>query len=70
MLRLVNNFVIKLITIREKGSMCTQALVPFEINVPLDVYGLPACTYTVSVYDVTAEFIFRQDNIIQESDIG
>ncbi len=65
-----NTFNVRILTIREKDVACTQALVPFEINVPLDVSGLPAGTYQVLVYDVTAEFTFTQDNIIRESGDG
>jgi len=63
-----NTFRIKILTLREKYSMCTQALVPFEVTVPLDVVGLPAGTYRVMVYDVVTEFTFTQDNIIQDSE--
>lgn len=61
-----NSFRIKILTLREKNAMCTQALVPFEASVPLDVFGLPAGAYRVMVYDVVTEFTFTQDNIIQE----
>jgi len=63
-----NLFNVKILTLREKEAMCTQALVPFEISVPLDVLGLPAGTYQVMVYDVITEFTFTQDNIIQNSE--
>ena len=46
--------------------MCIEALVPFEENVPLDVYGLPAGTYQVQVYNQSAEFTFDMDNRLQE----
>jgi inhibitor of cysteine peptidase len=62
-----NKFTVQIFTLRERDAMCTQALVPFEISVPLDVYGLPAGTYKVIVYDFVTEFTFTQDNIIQES---
>jgi inhibitor of cysteine peptidase len=41
---------------------CTEALVPFEENIPLDVYGLPAGEYTVNVNGATTSFTFEQDN--------
>lgn len=47
-------------------AICTEALVPFEVNVPLDVNGLPAGTYIVKVYDVEREFTFEQDNVLPE----
>jgi inhibitor of cysteine peptidase len=62
-----DRFTIKIFTLRERDAMCTQALVPFEVSVPLDVVGLPAGTYRVMVYDLTTEFTFTQNNIIQES---
>jgi len=63
-----NSFKVKILTLREKEAMCTQALVPFEISVPLDVIGLPAGIYQVMVYDVRTEFTFTQDNINQDSE--
>jgi inhibitor of cysteine peptidase len=59
-----STFLIAVITQRPKDAMCTEALVPFEEYVALDVYGLPAGTYTVKVYEHQAEFTFQQDNII------
>lgn len=41
---------------------CTEALVPYQENIPLDVYGLPAGEYTVNVNGVTTSFTFEQDN--------
>lgn len=63
-----DSFKVKILTLREKEAMCTQALVPFEISAPLDVLGLPAGTYQVMVYDVSTEFTFTQDNIIRDSE--
>lgn len=63
-------FNIKIFTIREKEAFCTEALVPFEEVVPLDVYGLPAGTYTVKAYGASAEFTFESDNVIQEPSSG
>lgn len=62
-----DRFNVRIFTLRERDAMCTQALVPFDVSVPLDVYGLPARTYRVMVYDFNTEFTFTQDNIIQES---
>jgi inhibitor of cysteine peptidase len=61
-----NTFEVHIETVRPKDAMCTEALVPFEENVPLDVYGLPAGTYTVKVYDLSKTFTFEQDNVIPE----
>ena len=63
--RVGDRFTVQIFTLRERDAMCTQALVPFDVSVPLDVYGLPAGTYRVMVYDFNTEFTFTQDNIIQ-----
>ena len=65
-----NRFYLKIFTIREKEAFCTQALVPFEEVIPLDVYGLPAGTYTIEAYGLTTDFSFDNDNIVQEPDGG
>ncbi|MBG0787730.1 MAG: hypothetical protein H0S79_21790 [Anaerolineaceae bacterium] len=49
-------------THRPAGQMCTQALVPFEETVSLDVYGLPAGEYTVIANDLTETFTLDVDN--------
>lgn len=41
---------------------CAQALVPFEITVPVDVYGLQAGTYHVNVNGVTESFELSINN--------
>ena len=61
-----STFQVKIITQRPVNAMCTEALVPFEEHVALDVYGLPAGTYTVIVYEYEVEFNFQQDNIIPD----
>jgi inhibitor of cysteine peptidase len=64
--RLENNrFVVTVYTQRDREAFCTEALVPYEENHALNVYGLPAGTYTVDAYGVTAEFTFEHDNSIQ-----
>lgn len=47
-----------------EGDVCTQALVPFEETVNLDVEGLPAGMYTVVAGDVSETFTFDVDNTI------
>lgn len=43
--------------------LCTQAFVPFEKTVPLNVYGLTAGTYEYSVNgEFTGSFTLTQDN--------
>ncbi len=61
-----NVFHLKVFTIREKEALCTQALVPFEEVIPLDVYGLPAGTYTIEAYGLSTEFTFDSDNILEK----
>lgn len=60
-----DRFDVRIFTLRERDAFCTQALVPFESSTALEVYGLSAGTYQINVYDVTTEFTFTQDNIIQ-----
>lgn len=58
-------FYIRIYTQRPVDAICTQALVPFEESIPLDVYGLPAGAYAVRAYGLETEFVFTQDNILQ-----
>jgi inhibitor of cysteine peptidase len=44
-----NTFNVAITTQRNIAALCTQALVPFSERVSLEVLGLPAGTYTVSV---------------------
>ena len=50
-------------THRPAGQMCTEALVPFEETVSLEVYGLPAGEYTVVAGDLMDTFTLDVDNI-------
>ena len=54
------------ITIKTYRSLdpCIQIIVPFEVKIPLNVYGLPAGTYTVDVNGVQGTFDLEVDNII------
>lgn len=58
-------FTVTITTIRPADAICTQALVPFEETFSLDVYGLPAGTYTVDVNGVTGTFELAVDNAPQ-----
>jgi inhibitor of cysteine peptidase len=58
-------FRVEITTVRERAKICTQATVPFERNARLDVYGLPAGTYTVDVNGVTDSFTLAQDNVLK-----
>jgi len=59
-----NTFTIRITTARPADAVCTQIAALFEENVPLDVYGLPAGTYTVDANGVTATFTLDQDNTL------
>jgi len=50
-----NTFFVSIKTYRPPG-LCIQVLAPFEEIIPLEVYELPAGTYTVDVNGVQATF--------------
>ena len=62
-----NHFEVLITTLREAEIMCAQVIEEFEQNIPLDVYGLPAGDYTVTVNGIDAEFTFLQDNSLPDS---
>ncbi len=62
-----NHFEVLITTLREADVMCIQVIEAFEQVIPLDVYGLPAGDYTVTVNGIEAEFTFLQDNSLPES---
>jgi len=62
-----NHFEVLITTLREADVMCAQVIEEFEQNVPLDVYGLPAGDYIVTVNGIEAEFTFLQDNSLPDS---
>jgi len=62
-----NLFRIRLTSQRPADAICTQALVPFEEVVALDVVGLPAGQYTVDANGVTATFELAIDNVLPEA---
>ena len=57
-----NTFFITIKTYRLPG-FCIQVLAPFEEIISLEVYGLPAGTYTVDVNGVQGTFDLEVDNI-------
>lgn len=59
-----NNFDVTLMTERPAHMVCTQALVPFEHTIPLDVAGLRAGTYTVNVNGARETFTLEVDNAL------
>lgn len=58
-----SSFDVAITTRRESGQICSEAEVPFEELVPLDVLGLPAGTYTVNVNNITGSFTLAVDNV-------
>jgi inhibitor of cysteine peptidase len=57
-----NTFFITIKTYHSPG-FCIQVIAPFEEIIPLEVYGLPAGTYTVDVNGVQDTFDLEVDNI-------
>jgi inhibitor of cysteine peptidase len=53
-------------TVRPADMMCTQALVPFEANIPVDIHGLLAGKYQVHINGVIASFTLDYDNILPD----
>ncbi len=58
-----DTFFITIKTYRPPG-FCIQVIAPFEEIIPLEVYGLPAGTYTVDVNGVQGTFDLEVDNFI------
>ena len=61
-----NTFTVSITTIRPADAICTQAIVPFEESIPLNVLGLKAGTYDVVVNEVSSSFELQMDNAIHE----
>jgi hypothetical protein len=61
-----NTFNVAVSMVQRPAADCGDAPVPFEEIVPLDVYGLPAGSYTVSVNGIEGSFNFDIDNLPQE----
>lgn len=60
--RTARAFEVTITTVRPADRACTEALVPFEVSIALDVLGLPAGKYTVSVNGVQGSFELAADN--------
>jgi inhibitor of cysteine peptidase len=60
-----NTFKVTITTRRPADKMCTEALVPFEESIALEVAGLPAGTYTVDVNGTTGSFTLDVDNVLR-----
>lgn len=61
-----NTFFVNITTIRPADAICAQVIVPFEEKISLDVYGLKAGIYNVSVNNIKGTFILEMDNILSE----
>ncbi len=62
-----NAFTITMSTLRPADAVCTEALVPFDETIPLDVVDLPAGTYTVDVNGRSGTFTLSVDNTLLET---
>ena len=62
-----STFDVAITTVQQPDQVCTQAVVPFEEIVPLDVEGLSAGTYTVDVNSIQGSFTLDVDNVIVEA---
>ena len=58
-------FNINITTLRQTGEICTEALVPFEETIALEVLELSAGTYTVNVNGINGSFTLQVDNVAQ-----
>ena len=54
---------VDLFTRRPADAICTQALVRYEESIPVEILGLPAGDYGVSVNGVEASFSLDVDNV-------
>ena len=58
-------FNVTITTFRPADAVCTEALVPFEEVIALDVLGLEAGTYTVNVNGIRGTFTLATDNVLE-----
>lgn len=59
-----DTFRVAITTLRQPDPACAQMVVPFEQSISLDVDGLAAGTYQVSVNGVTGSFTLDTDNTL------
>jgi hypothetical protein len=64
-----NTFQVTITTIQYADVVCTDEVVPWEEVIPLDVYGLPAGIYTVTVNGVGGTFELQVDNVLLEEPV-
>lgn len=61
-----NTFDINVKTTRPADMLCTEAIVPFEQVIVLDVHGLKKGNYIVNINAIEASFELSTDNVIPE----
>jgi hypothetical protein len=61
-----NTFRVTITTLRPAAVVCPEGQVPFEKVISLDVYGLPAGMYAVTVNGVSGTFELAVDNVLLE----
>lgn len=64
-----DTFWIEVNAVRTTDDPCAEVLVPFEERVSLDVYGLPAGTYTVNVNGAKETFTLETDNAPADAEL-
>lgn len=62
-----DTFTLTVVTTRPADAMCTEALVPFAETVSLEILGLSAGDYTVTVGEQTVSFSLATDNALSDS---
>jgi inhibitor of cysteine peptidase len=63
------SFILTVNTRKLTGDVaCTEALVPFEESVALDIAGLEAGTYTVVAQDLSETFTLDVDNVLESEE--
>lgn len=62
--REANRFTVTLTTLRDANAACTEALVPYQEIISLDVAGLAAGNYVVDVNGMTQTFTLSVDNVL------
>jgi len=60
------DFLITITTKRPADVNCLQMITPFQQTIPLDVLGLKAGTYTVTVNRMSDTFTLDVDNVLQK----
>jgi hypothetical protein len=60
-----NAFRVTISTVRAVDKVCSQSLVPFEETIALQVAGIQAGDYSVTVNDMTTTFRLSTDNVAE-----